>query len=1661
MKKILAIFLAVLMVSTSCVTFIAALDMTGGTGENWISVDGDSDTDHWYGTAVEGANFDYRINSDSTNLVLDWRTDDVLPETGSVFRFWLRDESDATVYTDFFTIQADSATTYSVAHAKLNTSKTENKGASWTDDNINKIDVDHTVADGYTTFTVTIPLSCFDGLVNQNQIDVWASYFVGTSTLHSGNALNQPHALWDSDEDDTIIVSVSNVNGTYLEAQWQNGWTIVDGVDNGQWQASDNCTVDSFKYDYKAYVSDGYLYVGVKYNKAPTFISDGQTTASNIRIWMTKDLMTTPTGSFGNLVDIRYDGTNAVIVAREDDLDRSAMLVSDTQTADSWSVEFAVPLSQLGFVDYKVGDYMGLTLTCSDPFETVAEGETAGYGALYSYNGFLYTDRTTANHFYFIDNSEVVYSENVPDITGYQKNVALNKDWSGIDYHDSAAAYTGDFTDGKFAAESAGFSYGDPWFSFYKNGEEANINDKYYGEVIIDLGNDGNGIGGVRMQVIPFNGATVKVYASNNKTTWDDVGDLNYSGDAIQWSELNFDKELDARYIKVGVQCVGMFFMVSEIQVIKYIPGTSFSVDFANQFNVGYQDGTTWVYNGGESLVGVGDASYVYTPSNGATIGEAASTGVVWWDVWVVDYDVANSTYFIKAFYPVSADSKANVAIPENGFAIAANGNGRLSIDDSLRTPLAIGAPVYVYDMDVQTLGVENTMDFVTINSIAVFTPTEGKTAFAPFLSGVRNESDAEKVAPNKGLEVLANGNKASDVTAFDNAEVVLFQNKVCETADTYPTVELILALDDVTSFNTLTLSFYHDYNSMIGLPKDNKITLSYANNLTSFTSLGDYTFTGEATDTTKGVLDAELKLGKVVTAKFVKISFAYGDSPSSFAPKVAWEFIGLTEIGVANNLPEGGLVIDNYAGYVGSTTAIMTRVGEKTTIGEVSELFQGKVKDYNYFHLIVVDGNGLVITVNHQIGRPDGIKDTTVIPEGGYLLLCSDVAGGEHTQAVIDSFKSVTVGSKITLYNVDLSQLAADAALADLTKAGFEVTGYEYNTGITNISDSGTVNVIKSVDLLTDGEKALDATAFSNEQVVLFQNKLCTTKEKYPTVDLLLKLSSSAMVNEVNLAFYHEYNSMIGLPKDNKVTISYATDPANFTSLGEFAFEGAAEEGKSGVIDAKIELGKTVVAKYIKISFAYGDSPFTTGENPKPVWEFVALTEVSTSCTMPELPTGAQVIDNFSKYVGSQTTIITRVDDKTTIGDITKVCANYTYDYNYFYLVLVNADNRVVAIDGTLGRPAGVKMNVVIPEGGYAILCNAAPGGTHDQAAIDAFYAINVGYKITLHNVDLEMLVNDKSATTLVNAGFSAEKDYLTGVTLESNRNQVVVNGGKALDVLSDGNKALDAATFSNAQVVLFTNKVCGTAGTYPTFDLVLALDTDTELDTVNLALYNEYSSMIGLPKDNKVTISYATDFNSFTSLGEFNFEGEAVTGMSGVIDAQFTLGQTITAKYIKVTFAFGDSPFAAQDKPVWEFVGLTEFGVSKVADPFELIDDAPIDVYDGFANGLTDGLTIEEIQAMFKGTVTVSGVGTGATITAGDKSITIIVRGDINGDGNIDAKDYMFAKRAFLETYTLTEIQEKAGCLKGTPLPTANDYMKIKRHFLGTYDIHAEIDE
>ncbi len=159
-------------------------------------------------------------------------------------------------------------------------------------------------------------------------------------------------------------------------------------------------------------------------------------------------------------------------------------------------------------------------------------------------------------------------------------------------------------------------------------------------------------------------------------------------------------------------------------------------------------------------------------------------------------------------------------------------------------------------------------------------------------------------------------------------------------------------------------------------------------------------------------------------------------------------------------------------------------------------------------------------------------------------------------------------------------------------------------------------------------------------------------------------------------------------------------------------------------------------------------------------------------------------------------------------------------------------------------------------------------------------------------------------------------------------------IRGGAADNsVLYDGATLSDTTitSFDTKGIVLTQNPRCNEAGVYPQYSYILELSAKADITSVKISTFENYMSMIGLPKDNNVAVEISDDGTEYTFVGDYTFEGEAVNGEMAANDYTIDLGKTVTGTFVKLTFAYGDSPFP--DKVVWEWHGFTELGV--VAEP------------------------------------------------------------------------------------------------------------------------------
>lgn len=199
------------------------------------------------------------------------------------------------------------------------------------------------------------------------------------------------------------------------------------------------------------------------------------------------------------------------------------------------------------------------------------------------------------------------------------------------------------------------------------------------------------------------------------------------------------------------------------------------------------------------------------------------------------------------------------------------------------------------------------------------------------------------------------------------------------------------------------------------------------------------------------------------------------------------------------------------------------------------------------------------------------------------------------------------------------------------------------------------------------------------------------------------------------------------------------------------------------------------------------------------------------------------------------------------------------------------------------------------------------------------------------------------------------------------------------------------------------------------------------------------------------KATMTVTAKDEQGNVLGTYTHTGKA--GAHITLATPVIAGKTTSDSDIKTTFVDGNE---------FEFV-YTDENLVPVSG-----SDYTVDEEKGLVFGVKEKTTAADFAASFETELTLCDknekeldsddlVGNGCLVKCGSKTYTVIVLGDINGNGKVDSTDYLMLKRAILGTYTLEGAAVYAGAVTNGETPVSADYIKLKRHVLGTFDIYA----
>ncbi len=636
------------------------------------------------------------------------------------------------------------------------------------------------------------------------------------------------------------------------------------------------------------------------------------------------------------------------------------------------------------------------------------------------------------------------------------------------------------------------------------------------------------------------------------------------------------------------------------------------------------------------NFIYAGGATQLSSWKMGATLEAIQDKTFAWYNFAVLGWDAEAGVYKVLSVHEGDGSTSdfGPLEIPEYGFIVGAHDT---SAYHGSIIALEVGQKVYIYGENLLAVEKETALTDVLVTTIAV----EGKTAFAPeivaapsYNDGLNIEFNEEEVKYHKTEDAtvagLSDGNWAEGATSFGDAGVYLIQNLVATDTTKNPAINFIWKYAEATQINTVKLGLYAEYMSMVGYPgKEVKIYTSDDGITWSEAIVADLGVE-QIGNKQLGTAIATITLDEAVTAQYIKVSVNFEASP--FADKVVWEFMGFTEVELSYVAPavEAVTFNPNYNfKYVAAADAVLLT---PWTMGATLESILDK--EYEWFNFAVLEWDaeaGVYKVASVHVGTdikaskdPENGVDfgTLAIPEYGFIL-------GAHGQAAChDAVANLEVGTVLYIYGENVTATASETALTDVVVTDTAIEGKtafapeivvapSYDEGLNIEFNEDEVKYNKTEDAtvagLSDGKWGEYADTFGDADVYLIQNLVATDATKNPAVNFIWKYAEATEINTVKLGLYGEYNSMVGYPgKDVKI---YTSDDG--ITWSEAILENldlAIEEGNKGSVIATMSLDEAVTAQYIKISVIFPASPFAE----KVVWEFMGFTEVELSYVAP-----------------------------------------------------------------------------------------------------------------------------------------------------------------------------------------------------------------------------------------------------------------------------------------------------------------------------------------------------------------------------------------------------------------------------------------------------------
>ena len=138
--------------------------------------------------------------------------------------------------------------------------------------------------------------------------------------------------------------------------------------------------------------------------------------------------------------------------------------------------------------------------------------------------------------------------------------------------------------------------------------------------------------------------------------------------------------------------------------------------------------------------------------------------------------------------------------------------------------------------------------------------------------------------------------------------------------------------------------------------------------------------------------------------------------------------------------------------------------------------------------------------------------------------------------------------------------------------------------------------------------------------------------------------------------------------------------------------------------------------------------------------------------------------------------------------------------------------------------------------------------------------------------------------------------------------------------------------------------------------------------------------------------------------------------------------------------------------------FANLSSAQSVLVSDSFLTIESES-----GYLLGIPQKCTGAQLKPNFSavpsGLSDTDSIGTGLVLNVDGTRLTVVVLGDVNGDGQLTSTDYVQIKKTFANQLVLTGARFRAADINGDGVIRSTDYLRIKKSFAGISSIYEEM--